>query len=70
MRVEVEPGVRLFVDIDGAGLVTPIADAWEIVPALPPQWRRFQRFENAGHGAWRDQPKAALAAIRAFVLSA
>jgi proline iminopeptidase len=50
--------------------VTPIADAEEIVAALPPQWRRFQRFENAGHGAWRDQPKAALAAIRAFVLSA
>jgi proline iminopeptidase len=47
--------------------VTPIEDAEEIVAALPPRWVRFQRFENAGHGAWRDQPGAALAAIRGFV---
>ena len=50
--------------------VTPIEDAEEIAAALPPQWRLFQRFENVGHGAWRDQPEAALAAIRAFLLTA
>jgi proline iminopeptidase len=50
--------------------VTPIEDAEEIVAALPPQWVRFQRFENVGHGPWRDRPGAALAAIRTFVLSA
>lgn len=49
--------------------VTPIEDAEEIAAALPPQWVRFQRFEHAGHGAWRDQPEAALAAIRAFLLT-
>lgn len=47
--------------------VTPIEDALEIFDALPPQWRRLQRFENVGHGAWRDAPQAAIAAIRAFI---
>lgn len=47
--------------------VTPIADAEEIVAALPPQWVRFQRFANTGHGAWRDRPDEALAALRAFI---
>jgi len=70
MRVEVEPGVRLFVGIDGAGLVTPIADVWEIVAALPPQWLRFQRFEHVGHGAWRDDPAGAFALLRRFITQA
>ena len=47
--------------------VTPIADAEEIVAALPPAWRQFQRFDNVGHGAWRDDPDAALACIRRFI---
>jgi proline iminopeptidase len=47
--------------------VTPMADAEEIVAALPPQWVRFERFTNAGHGAWRDAPEAALAVLRRFV---
>lgn len=47
--------------------VTPIEDAEEIVAALPPQWVRFQRFANTGHGAWRDRPDEALAALRAFI---
>ena len=47
--------------------VTPIEDAEEIVAALPPQWVRYERFANAGHGAWRDRPDAALAVIREFV---
>lgn len=48
--------------------VTPIEDAQEIFDALPAPWRRFERFENVGHGPWRDAPQAALAAIRAFVV--
>lgn len=48
--------------------VTPIADAEEIVAALPPQWVQFRRFENVGHGPWRDEPEAALAAIRRFIV--
>jgi pimeloyl-ACP methyl ester carboxylesterase len=47
--------------------VTPIEDAEEIVAALPPIWRRFERFANVGHGAWRDDPDAALAALRRFI---
>lgn len=47
--------------------VTPIEDAEEIMAALPPQWAHFARFAGAGHGPWRDQPDAALAAIRTFV---
>ncbi|MFO1294259.1 MAG: alpha/beta hydrolase [Rubrivivax sp.] len=47
--------------------VTPIEDALEIVAALPPQWAHFERFENVGHGPWRDAPERALAVIRRFV---
>ena len=47
--------------------VTPIEDAREIVAALPPQWVQFQAFAHVGHGAWRDQPEAALAVLRRFV---
>lgn len=50
--------------------VTPIEDAQEIVAALPPQWVQFQRFTNVGHGAWRDDPAAALAALRRFIKEA
>jgi len=47
--------------------VTPIEDALEIVAALPPQWVQFERFTNVGHGAWRDDPQAALAVLRRFI---
>lgn len=47
--------------------VTPIEDALEIVAALPREWVRFERFANAGHGAWRDDPEAAFAALRRFI---
>jgi pimeloyl-ACP methyl ester carboxylesterase len=47
--------------------VTPIEDAEEIVAALPPQWVQFERFHHVGHGAWRDDAKAAFAVIRRFV---
>jgi pimeloyl-ACP methyl ester carboxylesterase len=49
--------------------VTPLADAQEIAAAIPPPWGRLQVFNNAGHGAWRDQPQAAMQAIRDFVVS-
>ena len=47
--------------------VTPIEDAEEIVAAIPAPWVQFQRFTNVGHGAWRDQPDAALALLRRFI---
>ena len=49
--------------------VTPLADAQEIAAAIPAPWGRLLTFANAGHGAWRDEPVAALRAIRAFVTS-
>ena len=48
--------------------VCPLADALDIAAALPPQWRQLARFAGAGHGAWRDQPDAAMACLRQFIL--
>jgi proline iminopeptidase len=28
---------------------------------------QFHRFANVGHGAWRDDPAAAFAVLRAFI---
>ena len=47
--------------------VCPLADAQDIAAALPAQWMQFTRFADAGHGAWRDQPDAALARLRQFI---
>ncbi len=47
--------------------VTPIEDAEEIFAALPPAWRQFARFPGVGHGAWRDDPEAALRVLRDFI---
>jgi pimeloyl-ACP methyl ester carboxylesterase len=47
--------------------VTPLEDAQDIAAAIPPQWRRLVTFPTAGHGAWRDEPKAAMALIREFI---
>jgi pimeloyl-ACP methyl ester carboxylesterase len=49
--------------------VTPLADAQEIAAAICPPWGRLHVFEHAGHGAWRDQPQAAMQVIRDFVVS-
>ncbi len=49
--------------------VTPLADAQEIAAAIPAPWGKLARFANAGHGAWRDQPEAAMQTIRDFVLA-
>jgi proline iminopeptidase len=48
--------------------VCPIEDAREIVAALPVAWRQFTQFADCGHGPWRDQPAAALARLREFIL--
>ena len=47
--------------------VTPLADAQEIAAAIPAPWGRLVTFAGAGHGAWRDEPEAAMAAIRGFI---
>lgn len=49
--------------------VCPPADSQDIFDALPAAWRTLQVYEGAGHGAWRDQPEAAFAALRAFILA-
>ena len=48
--------------------VCPLADSLDIAAALPPQWMQLARFADAGHGAWRDQPDAAMARLRQFIL--
>lgn len=50
--------------------VTPLADAEEIAAAIPAPWGRLVRFPHAGHGAWRDDPEAALEVLRRFVTEA
>ncbi len=47
--------------------VTPLQDALDIAAAIPAPWGRLVTFANAGHGAWRDEPDAAMAALREFV---
>ena len=47
--------------------VCPLEDALEIVAALPKEWVSFARFPHVGHGAWRDDPQAAFAVLRAFI---
>jgi len=47
--------------------VTPLADAQDIAAAIPAPWGRLVTFAQAGHGAWRDEPEAAMAHIRAFI---
>ena len=48
--------------------VCPVADAKDIVAALPPQWMQYREFPNVGHGAWRDDSDAAFAVLRQFIL--
>jgi len=48
--------------------VCPIDDARDIAAALPPQWMQFAAYAASGHGAWRDEPEAAFARLRGFIL--
>jgi proline iminopeptidase len=47
--------------------VCPLADAEEIAAAIPAPWGRLAVFEKSGHGAWRDEPEAAMAVLRGFI---
>jgi proline iminopeptidase len=49
--------------------VCPIEDSRDIAAALPAQWMQFASIADAGHGTWRDQPDAAFARLREFLLS-
>ena len=49
--------------------VCPLQDALDIAAALPPERMRLATFANAGHGAWRDDPDAAFAVLRDFILA-
>jgi pimeloyl-ACP methyl ester carboxylesterase len=49
--------------------VTPLQDAQDIAAAIPAPWGRLVTFASAGHGAWRDEPDAAMAALRDFILA-
>lgn len=48
--------------------VCPLADAQDIAAALPAQWVQFASFAGSGHGAWRDEPEAAFARLRQFIV--
>jgi proline iminopeptidase len=50
--------------------VCPLADSQDIAAALPAPWGRLVTFANSGHGAWRDEPDAAFAVLRDFILQA
>jgi pimeloyl-ACP methyl ester carboxylesterase len=47
--------------------VCPPADSEDIAAALPAGLGELQVYADAGHGAWRDQPEAAFAALRRFI---
>lgn len=47
--------------------VCPPADSVDIAAALPPGRAELQVYPASGHGAWRDEPAAAFAALRRFV---
>ena len=49
--------------------VCPIEDQVEIAAALPSEWVRFERFDDCGHGAYRDHPERAFALLREFIAS-
>lgn len=48
--------------------ITPIESQEDIARALPPHLVRFERFADAGHGPFRDDPRA-YDVIREFLLS-
>jgi pimeloyl-ACP methyl ester carboxylesterase len=49
--------------------ITPIEDAQEIVAALPSSLVQFERFENAGHHPFWDQPTLFFDRVRRFMVS-
>lgn len=47
--------------------ITPIEASEDIAAAIPRQWVQFERFADAGHGVFRDEPRA-YDVIRRFLL--
>ena len=48
--------------------VCTLDDARDIAAALPDECSSFVSFPGVGHGAWRDDPVAAFAVLREFIL--
>ena len=48
--------------------VCPVEDSRDIAAALPPGWASLAEFQGCGHGVWRDDPEAAFARLRQFIL--
>lgn len=51
----------------GLDPVCPIEVNRELASLIPAEHRRFEVFEDCGHGVFRDDPDRAFAALRAFV---
>ncbi len=49
--------------------VTTINDAEDIAAAIPSNLVRFERFPNAGHGVYRDQPEEFFKVLQEFIAS-
>jgi proline iminopeptidase len=49
--------------------VTTIDDMAEIASAIPPQFVRFERIPDCGHGPFFDRPERTLEVIREFILA-
>jgi pimeloyl-ACP methyl ester carboxylesterase len=49
--------------------VTTIQDAEDVAAAIPSNLVRFERFTNAGHGVYRDQPEKFFEVLREFITS-
>ncbi len=48
--------------------VCPLADSQDIAAALPTGLAQLATFAGSGHGAWRDEPEAAFARLRRFIV--
>jgi proline iminopeptidase len=53
----------------GLDPICPIETSEEIVDALPASLVRFERFDDCGHGVFRDDPERAFAVLREFISS-
>jgi proline iminopeptidase len=48
--------------------ICPIEDVEDWVSTIPHRYRQVERFNDAGHGVWRDDPDSAFAILRRFLL--
>ncbi len=49
--------------------ILPVADSKDIAAAIAPNLARLEVFENAGHGAHRDQPDGFFKVLNEFILA-